>query len=161
MIQLLRDIKAYMFLTKVSNQKLADMVHKDAKTVQRQLNCRANPTLATVIEITDALGAKVVLETPESIKALKNADVSAYRDRIRELGSEVERLTAEMSRLREQIADKDARIERRDKIIKEQKEMIARKERILDYKEEDIHRKDAVIARHIKKQEELYEKLIK
>lgn len=160
MMRLLQDIKSYMIFLKVSNQKLADKLHKDVKTLQKQLSSGANPTLATIIEITDALGAKVVLETPESIKAVEDADVFAFRERIRELGAEVEKLSVEVSRLREQIADKDARIERRDKIIEEQKEMMARKDRILDYKEEDIHRKDAVIAQHIKKQEELYEKLM-
>ena len=161
MMRLLQDIKSYMIFSKISNQKLADKLHKDVKTIQRQLGSCANPTLATIIEITDALGAKVVLETPESIKAVEEADVFAFRERIRELGGEVERLSAEVLRLRETIVDKDARITRRDKIIEEQKEVIAKQDHIIDVKEADIHRKDAVIAQYIKKQEELYEKLMR
>lgn len=155
MMQLLRDIRAVMLYKKISVSKLAEMLHKEPPTLFRQLDPeKGNPNLASIVQIVDAIGAKLVIETDESVKAIEESDVSAYRARIAEMG-------AEISRLREAIADKDARIERRDKIIEEQKEAMARKDHIIDYKEEDIHRKDAAIAQHIRKQEELYEKLMR
>ena len=155
MMQLLHDIKAVMLYKKVSTQKLAELIHKDPTTIARQLDPeKGNPQLVSIVQIVDALGARLVVETEESVKAIQESNVTAYRDRITEMG-------AEIARLREKLEDRDARIARRDKIIEEQKEVIARQDHIIDVKEADIHRKDAVIAQHIKKQEELYEKLMK
>lgn len=148
MMQLLRDIRAVMLYKKISVSKLAEMLHKEPPTLFRQLDPeKGNPNLASIVQIVDAIGARLVIETDESLKAIEESDVSEYRARIVEMG-------AEISRLRDAVADKDARIARRDELLEDQKRMLA-------IKDEDIHRKDAALARLIAKQEELYEKLMK
>lgn len=155
MMQLIADIKAVMNFRGLSTQKLADKMFKDSGTVSRQLDLeKGNPTLASIVQIVEALDARLVIETEESIKAKESADVTAYRERISELGAEVNRLT-------EKTADLSARVERRDQIIAEQKAAIARLERMIDYKDEDIHRKDATLAKMIAKQDELREQIEK
>lgn len=146
MMQLLKDIRAVMLYKKISVSKLAESLHKDSGTLFRQLDPeKGNPQLATIIEIVNAIGARLVVETDESLKAIEESDVSEYRARIVEMG-------AEISRLRDALADKNARIARRDELLEEQRRAIA-------IKDEDIHRKDAALARMIAKQEELYERL--
>ena len=154
MMQLLKDIRAVMLFKKISVSKLAETLRKDSGTLFRQLDPeKGNPQLATIVEIVNAIGARLVVETDESLKAIEESDVSEYRARIVEMG-------AEISRLRDMIADKDSRIARRDKIIEEQKETISHISHLLDVKEEDLHKRDAIIGQCIKKQEELYEKLM-
>ena len=154
MMQLLTDLKAVMLVRKMSMQKLADKIHKDVTTVAKQLDPnKGNPTLASIIQIADALDARLVVETEESMRAVEESDVSAYRDKIVEQGAEIARLHEELGRLREAVADRDARIAKRDVMLEDRKKMILAKD-------EDIRRKDAALAKLIAKQEELYEKLM-
>lgn len=143
-----------MIFREMNCRTLGEKVHKDAATVARQLDPeRSNPTAAVLIEYAEAMDATIVAMTREAAHAMADADVSAYRKRIAEMGADMERLKAEIERLNGSIA-------RRDAIIAEQREQIARKDRVIDYKEEDIHRKDAVIAEHIKEEQKLYRQII-
>ena len=141
MNQLLNDIKSYMAQKKISMQKLADLLNKDMTTVSKQLDLnKGNPTLANIDMIVRVLGARVILETPESIKALETADLTEHRNHIRELGLEVDRLMQENARLKEALADKDARIAHRDAIMDEQMQAIT-------HLRASMEQKDAMIAK--------------
>lgn len=130
-----------MVFKKISMQKLGDMIHKDMATVAKQLDVnRGNPNLANIDMIVRALGARIVLETPESINALETADLTEHRYRIKELGLEVDRLKEEIARLRDVIADRDERIARRDKIMAEQNEAIS-------HLRHAVEQKDAMISK--------------
>ena len=130
-----------MIFKKVSMQKLGDLIHKDVATVGKQLDVNhGNPNLANIDMIVRALGARIVLETPESINVLETADLTEHRYRIKELGLEVDRLKEEVERLREVIADKDARIARRDWIMAEQNEAIS-------HLRHAVEQKDAMISK--------------
>ena len=129
-------------------RSLGEKVMKDAATVSRQLDPEhSNPTVATILEYAEAMDATIVVMTKEAAKAIENSDISEYRKRISELGSEIERLKAETARLNGSIA-------RRDAIMSDQRDQIARLNRIVDRKEEDIHSKDAEIR-------ELYQQIIR
>ena len=145
--QLLSDLRGIMIYRGMNCRTLGEKVHKDAATVARQLDPeRSNPTAAVLIEYAEAMDATIVAMTREAAQAMADADISAYRGRLAEMGAEVERLKAEIARLNGSVA-------RRDEIMADQREQIARLNRIVDYKEEDIHRKDLVIK-------ELYDKII-
>ena len=147
MMHLLSEIRAVMINKGISMQKLGDMIHKDAATIARQLDAnKANPTLASIMQIVDAIGARLVVQTEESVMAIQEADLHVYRQQIADMGDEI-------SRLREVIADKDARIARRDAILDDQHHELMRLREAVDHK-------DAALDRLVERQEELYKKLL-
>lgn len=158
--EILQAIKSYMSMEDISMDDLADKANKDVSVVAKQLRVKANPTLTTLLEITNALGIRLVVQTANSEKAIKEGDLSAYRATIAELGTEVERLRKECERMQEVICDKQGRIERRDTIIAEYREQIAHKDAIIDSKDVDIRRKDATLAKFVDRLDALYKELL-
>ena len=147
MLQLLSEIRAVMVNKKISFQKLGELIHKDAATVARQLDAsKSNPTLASIMQIVDAIGARLVVQTEESVMAIQEADLHIYRQQIADMSLEI-------SRLRDMVADKDARIARRDAILEDQHHELMRLREAVDHK-------DAALDRLVERQEELYKKLL-
>ena len=130
---IINDLKSRRVMIGMSWGELAAACHKDISTVQKQLAEGANPTLATIVQIAEALGADVRVVTPESIAASVNNDVEVYRARLLEL--------------QEQLDQERARVERRNATIAEMTESAKRKERMVETMYESIEEKDKMIAK--------------
>ena len=158
--EILQAIKSYMIMENITFDALANMAHKDVTVVAKHMSLKANPTITSILEITNALGIELVVQTPNSVRAEREADVSAYRNTIAELGAELERLRRENERLTELVADKQARIDRRETIIADYRAQIIRKDAIIDSKDVDIRRKDATLAKFVDRLDDLYKELL-
>ena len=133
---IINDLKSRRTMVGMSWGELAAACHKDISTVQKQLAEDANPTLATLVQIAEVLGADVRVVTPESIAASVNNDVEVYRARLLEL--------------QEQLDQERARVERRNATIAEMTESAKRKERMVETMYESIEEKDKMIAKLLK-----------
>lgn len=147
MNQIIRDFNSRIAFLGLTRQKLADMLHKDLSTINKQLDPNtSNPQLFTLVQIAEALGGALHFVTPDSIKAIEDTNLSAYRDRLQELGNEVASLKDQINALETLLTEKDSKLQRREETIKQHEETMYRLRRIIDRKEEDIARKDKRIA---------------
>ena len=100
--KIVRDLLARKAYLNVSFTELAERVHKDKSTVQKQLSEKSGHgmNLATAAEYARALGGEISLITEETEKALENSELPIMRARIAELGQHNEYL-------RERLESKD------------------------------------------------------
>jgi len=145
--QIIRDFNSRIAFLGLTKQEIADRIHKDLSTVNQQLNPKvSNPQLSTLIQYAELLGGALHFVTPESAKAIEDANISAYRDRLQELGHEVASLKDQINAQKTLLTEKDSKLQRREETIKQHEETMYRLRRIIDRKEEDIARKDKRIA---------------
>lgn len=147
MNQIIRDFNSRIAMLGLTKQEIADKIHKDLSTVNKQLDPKtSNPQLSTLIQYAELLGGAIHFATPESIQAMEDVNLSAYRDRLQDMGNEVEALREKINALETLITEKNAKIQRRETIIAEQTETMKRLWAIIARKDEDIARKDKRIA---------------
>lgn len=94
--------KAYLKLTW---QNLADRVHKDLSTVQKQLSANANPSLSVLQEYAAALDAEIVLMSDDARYDYHNSGVPRAQKNLADMDGELEKLKTKLD-------EKDALIER-------------------------------------------------
>lgn len=150
MSQLIRDFKSRMSVLGWKDTDLADKIHKDPSTIKKQLDPKtSNPQLSNLEMMAEALGGSIAFITPETEKALNDADVTAWRNRVSELTSEVERLRERVASLETLLAEKIAKIQKRDEIIAKRDETISHKDEIIEEKDRTIARKDAKLSEFV------------
>lgn len=150
MSQLIRDFKSRMSVLGWKDTDLADKIHKDPSTIKKQLDPKtSNPQLSNLEMMAEALGGSIAFITPETEKALNDADVTAWRNRVSELTSEVDRLRERVASLETLLAEKIAKIQKRDEIIAKRDETISHKDEIIEEKDRTIARKDAKLSEFV------------
>ena len=155
MNQIIKDFNARLAYLGWTKQELAERVHKEASTVSKQLDPKtSNPQLSTLVLFAEALGGELQFVTKESARAAEEADVSSYRNRLSEMGTEISYLRQRVSYLEKLVEEKNEKIKRRDWTIAERESTIEKKEQIIEEKDKTIARKDAKIS-------ELFDRILK
>ncbi len=150
MNQIIKDFNARLAYLGCTKQELADKICKEISTVTKQLDPKvSNPQLSTLVQYAEALGGELHFVTPESLKAMQDADVSSFRERLNEMGTEITYLKQRVAYLERLTAEKDAKIGELEDEIADRNRIIARKEEIIDEKDKTIARKDAKLSQLI------------
>lgn len=89
----------------LSYDRIADMVGKDRTAVARQLAADANPTISTMGDYEDALGAELHLVEKEICTILQTGSLEELRIKALSQHEKIERLESELATQRE-LADK-------------------------------------------------------
>lgn len=148
--RLLRDINSRIAFLGLKRSEIAARLHKDASSIFRQLDEESgNPQLSSLVAIADAIGAEIVLSTPEMQKALQDANVEEYRNKIIEFDAEIKHLRERVSYLESVVVEKTAKIQKRDEIIAKRDETISHKDAIIEEKDRTIARKDAKLSEFV------------
>lgn len=150
MSQLIRDLKSRMTVLGWKDTDLADKLHKDPSTIKKQLDPKtSNPQLSTLEMMAEALGGSIAFITPETEKAMMDADVTTWRNQVAALSTEVEYLRGRVSSLEALLAEKTAKIQKRDEVIAKRDETISHKDAIIEEKDRTIARKDAKLSEFV------------
>lgn len=150
MSQIINDFKARMAVLGWKQQDLADRLHKDISTIAKQLDPKtSNPQLSTLEMMAEALGGSIAFITSETEKAMMDADVTAWRNQVAALSSEVEYLRERVNILEPMLAEKTMKIQKRDEIIAKRDETISHKDEVIEEKDRTIARKDAKLSEFI------------
>lgn len=144
----IRDLNARRIFLNISRQQLADKVHKDISTVNKQLDPNnGNMQLATLCEYAEALGGKIVFMSDDALLEMSSSDVSTMRMRMAELGQQNETLIKQ--------------VQHQERIIEEKDKRIAALRAVVVRKDEQIEEKDKAIVRKDKRLDDLYDRLLK
>jgi len=147
---IIRDLNSRLAFLGWTKQELADKVHKEVSTVSKQMDPKnSNLQLSTLEMYAEILGGELAFLTPESIKAMQDADVTNYRDRLIKMDTELEYLQGRVRFLEKLVEEKKEEIARRDAIITEKERVISRKDAIIEEKDRTIERKDKRLAEFI------------
>jgi len=147
---IIRDFNSRLAFLGWTKQELADKVHKELSTVSKQLDPKtSNLQLSTLELYAEILGGTLAFLTPESIKAMQDADVSSYRDRLVKLDTEIEYLRGRVRFLEGLVQEKKDDIVKKEKQLEEKERIIARKDAMIEEKDRTIDRKDRRLAEYI------------
>ena len=99
MSNVLADIESRRAKLGLSRQELADRIHKDISTVNKQLSDArgASMTLRTAEDYAAALGGEIIMITDDAKKELYDKELTPLRDTITEQARELDRLKAELA----------------------------------------------------------------
>lgn len=148
--RLLRDINSRIAFLGLKRGDLSARLRKDGSSIMRQLDEEnGNPQLSSLVAIADAIGAEIVLSTPEMQQAMQDANVEGYRNKIVELDTEVKYLRDRVAYLEGIVVEKTTKIQKRDEVIAKRDETISHKDAIIEEKDRTIARKDAKLSEFV------------